>query len=62
MRDRFDTFRGDFGCEMQGLTVHVTPDLATCYSFNHLNGTKVDGEVIDVWFRETVILRQIKGR
>lgn len=62
MREWFNTFSGGLGCELKNLTLHVGTDLATCHSFNHLTGTKVNGGATDVWFRETLVLRLIDGR
>ena len=58
----FATFRGPIGCEMRSLSIDTAAALACCHSFNHLTGTKTDDEKVDVWFRETLCLRQIDGR
>jgi PhnB protein len=62
LEDWFATFQGDIGYEIRDLLITTASDVAYCHSFNHLTGTKVDGEKPDVWFRETLCLRQIDTR
>lgn len=35
--------------------------LAVVYGLAHLTGSKRDGEVADLWFRETTVLRRVGG-
>lgn len=58
----FATFSGPIGYELRDLKIATSGDLAYCHSLNHLTGTKNDGEKPDVWFRETLCLRQLKGQ
>lgn len=58
----FATFRGNIGCETRGLTIHVAAGLACAHCLNRYTGEKVDGEKVDIWFRETLVLRQREGR
>jgi len=58
----FLTFDGELGYEVRGLTITASGDLAYSHSFNHLCGTKTDGQQADVWFRETLCFRKIGGQ
>jgi ketosteroid isomerase-like protein len=39
----------------------VDGDVAFSYGLVHLRGKKVEGEVVDVWYRETNCFRRING-
>jgi ketosteroid isomerase-like protein len=59
----FRTWRGAIGYEIRDLTIATAADLAYAHSLNHLTGEKTNGEPdADVWFRETLCLRQVDGR
>jgi uncharacterized protein (TIGR02246 family) len=57
----FATFRGDIGYEIRDLSITTGAGVAYSHGLNRIVGTKVDGEKADVWFRETLCLRQIDG-
>ena len=58
----FATWRGGVGYEIRDLQIHTGADVAYAHSLNHLTGTKTNGEPdADLWFRETIGLRQIDG-
>jgi ketosteroid isomerase-like protein len=62
LEEWFATWRGDIGYEIRDLHIHTAADLAYAHSLNHLSGTKCNGEPdADLWFRETMGLRQIDG-
>ncbi|HET6408821.1 MAG TPA: nuclear transport factor 2 family protein [Chthoniobacteraceae bacterium] len=62
LEDWFATWKGDIGYEIRDLQIHMAADLAYAHSLNHVTGTKVNGEPdADLWFRETMGLRQIDG-
>ena len=58
----FATWRGPIGHEHRDLEIAASGDVAFCTSLNRMNGTKTDGEQVDLWFRATVGLRKIDGR
>jgi PhnB protein len=51
------TWRGPIGYEIRALTVTVGGDVAFCPSLNKMIGTKRDGEAVELWFRQTLGLR-----
>ena len=57
----FDTWHGPIGYEIADLHISASGDLAFARSLNHMTGTKVDGENVDLWFRESYGLRKIDG-
>lgn len=58
----FATFLGEIHCDACALTVETAADLACCHSLCHMSGTKIGGDAVDLWFRETLCLRQIDGQ
>lgn len=58
----FNTFNGPIGYEIRDLEITVGGDVAFAHSFNHISGTKTDGQGADVWFRETLCFRKLEGR
>ena len=57
----FATWRGPIGNDIRELAVNVGGDVAFCHSLNRMSGTKTDGEVVDLWFRQTLGLRKLGG-
>jgi PhnB protein len=57
----FSTWQGTIGYEMCDLNVLAGDDVAFCHSLNRLSGTKAAGEEVDIWFRQTVCFRRIRG-
>jgi ketosteroid isomerase-like protein len=57
----FATWQGPIRHELRDLGVMVSGDLALCYGFVRMSGTKTDGARPDLWVRETVGLRRIGG-
>jgi PhnB protein len=57
----FATWQGPIGFEVRDLKIVAGDDLAFCWSFNRLSGTKTDGARADVWFRATLCFRKIDG-
>jgi ketosteroid isomerase-like protein len=63
LEEWFATWRGDIGYEIRDLQIHVASGLACAHSLNHITGAKSNGEPdADLWFRETMCLRQIDGQ
>ena len=61
LRGWFDSWKGRIGYDLHDFSVTAERDLAYCYGFVHLRGTKTDGERADVWVRQTLCLRRIGG-
>ena len=57
----FGTFRGPIGYELRDVKITASGDLAFSHGFIHITGTKFDGELPDVWFRETLCFRKSDG-
>jgi ketosteroid isomerase-like protein len=63
LEDWFATWRGDIGYEIRDLHIHTAAGVAYAHSLIHITGAKSNGEPdADLWFRETICLRQIDGR
>ena len=62
LEEWFATWRSPIGIETRDMDVHVGGDVAFATSLNHMTGTKIDGEQVDLWFRVTCGLRRIDGR
>ena len=57
----FSSFSGPLGFETRDLTIAVDNNVAFSHSLNHVNGTKTDGNKLDMWWRATVCYRKIDG-
>jgi uncharacterized protein (TIGR02246 family) len=55
----FSAFDGPLGFEMHDLRIAADGDVAFSHSLNHVSGTKVDGQKIDMWWRATVCFRKM---
>lgn len=62
LKEWFATWGGEIGYEIRDLKIHTAGDIAYAHSLNHITGNKTNGEPdADVWFRETMGLRQVDG-
>ena len=57
----FATWKTPIGWEYSDVAVAASGDVAFAVSLVHITGTKVDGEVIDLWCRCTHCLRKLGG-
>jgi uncharacterized protein (TIGR02246 family) len=57
----FSSFEGPIGIEFRDLEVTAGDDVAFCNGLHHVNGTKTDGEKLEMWWRTTLCLRKIDG-
>lgn len=57
----FESWDGPLGYEVTDLHVTTGEDVAFCHSLNHMTGKKVDGERVDLWFRETLCFKKTDG-
>jgi ketosteroid isomerase-like protein len=58
MEDWFKTWKGGIGYEVTDQAIEVSDTLAVARSLDHMTGTKIDGEKVDVWTRSTVCFRK----
>jgi ketosteroid isomerase-like protein len=58
----FGMFAEDLLVSIEDLTVYQKGDLATVYGLTRLEGTLVGGPYIDMWVRETNLLRRVNDR
>ena len=56
------SFQDPIGFEMRDLNITADNDLAFCHSLNGVNGTKTDGEKIEMWWRATVCFQKMNGK
>jgi PhnB protein len=57
----FDTWDGPIVSESRDLKIDVGGDVAYAYGLQHMTGTKIDGEQVDLWFRATACFRREDG-
>jgi len=57
----FDTWNGPIGYALQGLKITAGDEVGFAHGLVHMTGRKTDGEVVDLWFRETLGLKLIGG-
>jgi PhnB protein len=57
----FATWTGPVGYVIRDLHVAAGEDTAFCHSLNQLSGTQNRGEKVEMWFRQTLCLRNIGG-
>ena len=58
MEDWFKTWKGGIGYEVTDQVIEVSDTLAVARSLDHMTGTKIAGEKVDVWTRSTVCFRK----
>jgi len=61
LEDWFATWKGPIGYELIGAVIHASSDLAICHGIAHLTGEKIDGYLVDLWFRVTLGLTKSEG-
>lgn len=57
----FATWRGGLAYELRDLRLTIGGDVAFAHCLTHLAGTKTDGEVSDLWFRQSFGLCKVAG-
>jgi ketosteroid isomerase-like protein len=61
-KEWFATFQGPIGYEIQGLQISAANGVGFSHGLNHVAGTKLDGNRLDMWWRATVCYRKLDGR
>jgi len=57
----FATWDGPIGYELRGLKVTAGDAVAFAHGLVHMTGRKIDGEAVDLWFRQTLGLKLFRG-
>jgi PhnB protein len=57
----FATWDGPIGLKTRDLKITAGDDLAFASCLTHMTGLKTDGEVIDLWHRQTLGLKRVRG-
>jgi len=57
----FTTWHGPIGYETRDFSIVAHDDVAFCHGFVRMHGTKVEGEHVDLWVRQTSCLQKIDG-
>lgn len=57
----FDTWEGPIGYAVNTADVTTSGDLALLHGLCRMSGTKVGGDAVDLWFRQTLSLRKVDG-
>jgi ketosteroid isomerase-like protein len=58
----FDTWDGPIGGDVQDVKLTIGADVAFWSGLVNMTGTKTDGTMVDLWFRQTLGLVKRKGR
>lgn len=58
----FEMFKDDLRVTIEDLTVYQSGDIATVRGLTRLEGTMESGQYVDMWTRETNVLRRVNGK
>lgn len=58
----FASWQGSFDYEIHNLNITASDSVAFCHSLNHVNGTKTDGQKVDMWWRATVCFSKLNSK
>lgn len=58
----FEMFQDDLRVTIEDLTVYQSGDIATVRGLTRLEGTMVSGQYVDMWTRETNVMRRVDGK
>jgi ketosteroid isomerase-like protein len=61
-KEWFATFQGPIGYEIRDLQISAANGVGFSHGLNHVSGTKLDGNPLDMWWRATVCYRKLNGR
>lgn len=62
LKEWFAAFKGLIKIEIQDLHITVANEVAFSYSFNHVNGARLDGAQLDMWWRETLCYQKLEDK
>lgn len=58
----FSSFLGPIGFEMRDLIILAGDEVAFCHGLSGVDGTRVDGGKLRMWYRTTICYRKTGGR
>ncbi|MFK0335155.1 YybH family protein [Rhizobium sp. NPDC090275] len=58
----FDSWEGAIGGDVQDVKLTIGTDVAFWSGLVNMTGTKTDGTIVDLWFRQTLGLVKLEGR
>ena len=56
------SFDGPIDYELKDLEIVAGDGVAHCHSMNHVVGTNMEGQVIDMWWRQTAALKKVGSK
>ena len=62
LEEWFATWKSPITSQSKDLEIAIGGDVAYSYGLQHMTGTKMDGEKVDLWFRATACFRREGGR
>jgi len=61
IQEWFDSFQSEIGYEIRDLEITAGDTAAFCHNLLHISGNRANGEVTDIWVRETLGFRKINN-
>ena len=61
LEEWFATFKGPVENEIAELKIEVSESIAFCTRLNHVNALTIEGNKLDMWWRETTCLKKMDG-
>ena len=58
----FSSWQGSFAYEIHDLSITASDSVAFCHSLNHVNGTKTNGQKVDMWWRATLCFSKLNSK
>jgi uncharacterized protein (TIGR02246 family) len=62
LEEWFPSFQGSIDFEIRDLTITGSEDVAFCHGLSNVNGTRIDGGKINMWYRTTICYRKMDGK
>lgn len=62
LEEWFETWEGPIVSESRDLRIAAGGDVAYAFGIQHMTGTKIGSEHVDLWFRATACFRRENGR
>jgi ketosteroid isomerase-like protein len=61
LEEWFATLQGAIGFAVSDLKIYSSTDAAHCYGLCHVQATTADGNILDMWWRETTCFSKVNG-
>jgi uncharacterized protein (TIGR02246 family) len=62
LEEWFSSFPGSIEFGIRDLTIAEGEDVAFCHGLSNVNGTRLDGGKINMWYRTTICYRKTDGK